>query len=82
MNTSFLKNFITVAEEQSISAAARKAHIAQSALSLQLKALEDDTGCTLLVRSRKGVCLTDRGELLPIRQKNTRAGNRNEGSPL
>lgn len=63
MNTSFLKNFITVAEEQSISAAARKAHIAQSALSLQLKALEDDTGCTLLVRSRKGVCLTDRGEL-------------------
>ncbi len=63
MNTSFLKNFIAVAEEQSISAAARKAHIAQSALSLQLKALEDDTGCTLLVRSRKGVCLTDRGEL-------------------
>lgn len=63
MNTSFLKNFIAVAEEKSISAAARREHIAQSALSLQLKTLEDEAGCELLIRSRYGISLSDQGEI-------------------
>ena len=63
MNTTFLKNFIAVAEEKSISAAARREHIAQSALSLQLKTLEDEAGCELLVRSRYGISLSDQGEV-------------------
>lgn len=63
MNTSFLKNFIAVAEEKSISAAARREHIAQSALSLQLKTLEDEAGCELLIRSRYGISLSDQGEV-------------------
>ena len=63
MNTSFLKNFIAVAEEKSISAAARREHIAQSALSLQLKTLEDEAGCELIIRSRYGISLSDQGEV-------------------
>ena len=63
MNTSFLKNFIAVVEEKSISSAARREHIAQSALSLQLKTLEDEAGCVLLKRSRHGVSLSDEGEI-------------------
>lgn len=63
MNTAYLENFIAVAEEKNISAAARRIHIAQSALSIQLKTLEEETGCILLKRSPHGVSLSYEGEV-------------------
>ena len=63
MNTAYLENFIAIAEEKNISAAARRMHIAQSALSTQLKSLEEETGCVLLRRSPHGVSLSFEGEL-------------------
>lgn len=63
MNTAYLENFIAIAEERNISAAARRMHIAQSALSTQLKSLEEEMGCMLLKRSSHGVSLSFEGEL-------------------
>ena len=62
-----LQYFLAVAREQSISAAAASLHLSQPTLSTQLKALEDELGCQLLVRGRKGsrrVTLTGEGMLL------------------
>lgn len=63
MNTAYLENFIAIAEERNISAAARRMHIAQSALSTQLKSLEEEMGCMLLKRSSHGVSLSFEGEM-------------------
>ena len=63
MNTAYLENFIAIAEEKNISAAARRMHIAQSALSTQLKTLEEEMGCVLLKRNPHGVSLSYEGEL-------------------
>ena len=45
-----LHYFLTVAREQSISAAAESLHISQPALSTQLKGMEDELGKQLLIR--------------------------------
>lgn len=42
--------FAAIVEEGTISGAAQRLHIAQPALSLRLKALEEDMGLTLLER--------------------------------
>lgn len=44
MDIETLKNFIVIAESDSISQAARKLYVAQSALSNRLKALEKSAG--------------------------------------
>ena len=49
-----LHYFLTVAREQSISAAAESLHISQPALSTQLKGMEDELGKQLLIRGTKG----------------------------
>ena len=57
-----LHYFLTVAREQSISAAAESLHISQPALSTQMKAMEEELGKQLLIRGTKGsrrVVLTD-----------------------
>ncbi|MBP1765298.1 MAG: cynR 2 [Firmicutes bacterium] len=60
------KNFITIVEEGSLSAAAKKIHIAQPALSKQLKAFEKKYGTRLLELRRGGrtVELTATGRIL------------------
>jgi DNA-binding transcriptional LysR family regulator len=60
----YLRNFqyfIAAAKEENFSRAAERLHIAQSALSRQIKMLEDDLGVSLFVRSRSRVRLTDAG---------------------
>lgn len=58
--------FVAVAEEGSLTVAARRLHIAQPSLSQQVQALERDVGASLLERTPRGVRLTAAGrEFLP-----------------
>ncbi|MBQ5988729.1 MAG: LysR family transcriptional regulator [Oscillospiraceae bacterium] len=64
MDIRVLKYFLAVAREQSFSTAAERLFLSQPTLSRQLKELEDELGKTLLVRSNKGVTLTEEGMIL------------------
>jgi DNA-binding transcriptional LysR family regulator len=59
-----LRYFVTVAEELHFSRAAARLHLAQSALSAQVRHLEDELGGPLLVRTTRQVTLTSAGEAL------------------
>lgn len=62
MELRHLRYFIAVAEEGSLTLAAEKRlHKAQPSLSRQLRALEDEVGTQLIVRSARGVALTAAG---------------------
>lgn len=59
-----LQIFSLVAEEGTISAAAKKLHMAQPPVSLQMKALEEELGVTLFLRGARHITLTPAGQLL------------------
>jgi len=61
MNIEYIKYFHEVAAMRSISKVANNSHISQPALSQQIQRLEDLLGHKLLVRSNKGVELTEPG---------------------
>lgn len=63
MNLETLQVFLDIARLNSISKAAQKSHITQSALSQQLKSWETSLGTELLQRSNKGAQLTEVGEI-------------------
>ena len=66
MDLPALRSFIAVAEHGSFSRAAESLHLAQPAVSQQVKRLERDLGAELLTRSTRRVQLTPAGEgLLP-----------------
>ncbi|GED23501.1 LysR family transcriptional regulator [Halomonas halmophila] len=66
MDTVLLRAFVTVAESQGFSAAGKVLHRTQSAISLQIKRLEDQMGQSLFERTSRSVLLTAHGEqLLP-----------------
>lgn len=56
--------FYTVAKEGSFIAASQKLGYAQSNLSTRIRQLEDSLGAELFVRSRSGVRLTEKGQVL------------------
>lgn len=56
--------FIAIAEEKSISKAAERLFMAQSSLSQFLGILENNVGSKLFIRTSRGVCLTQEGELM------------------
>lgn len=62
-----LKAFLTVAEQGSIRAAARSLHLSQAALTKALKELEVDLGVSLVLRTARGVQLTEYGLRLRTR---------------
>lgn len=64
MDIETLKNFIVIAESDSISQAARKLYVAQSALSNKLKALEKECGARLIERDYHNFRLTESGRIL------------------
>lgn len=59
-----LRYFMAIAEEGQISRAAKRLHIAQPPLSLQLKLLEEDLGVQLIERNTKSLRLTKAGHAL------------------
>jgi len=64
MDIKQLAYFMAIAEEGNISAAAKKLHISQPPLSLQLKLLEEELGTVLIERGPRRSTLTDAGRLL------------------
>lgn len=56
-----IRYFITVAEERNITRAAEKLNLSQPPLSRALMELEDELGCTLLIRGKRHVTLTPEG---------------------
>lgn len=59
-----LEYFSAVAEEGNVTRAARRLHISQPALSLQLKMLEEAVGQRLMNRTARGIALTSAGSAL------------------
>lgn len=57
-----LRQFVMVAETQSLRRAAERLHMAQPPLSVAMRKLEEDVGAALFVRSARGVQLTAAGE--------------------
>ncbi len=64
MHIEYLRLFYEVASVRSISKVANYSHISQPALSQQIQRLEDSLGYKLLVRSNKGVELTEAGRIV------------------
>ncbi|WDY60130.1 LysR family transcriptional regulator [Pseudomonas sp. PSKL.D1] len=70
MNVKQLRAFVTVAKYQSFAQAGEHLHVSQPALSLTIKALEDNLGGALLTRTTRSVSLTAEGEvLLPLARR-------------
>lgn len=68
-----LNAFVTVAQEGSVSRAAKRLHLTQPAVSLQLKRLSQDIGMELFHRTPKGVKLTRDGEALVVKAEKIQA---------
>src|SRR5258708_5667021 len=64
MDVRQLDMFRAVADEGAFTAAAQRLHVSQSAVSRQLKLLEEELGTLLFHRNVRGVTLTPSGELL------------------
>lgn len=87
-----LEYFSTVADEGNVTRAARRLHISQPALSLQLKMLEEAIGRRLMTRTPRGIMLTSAGSALrseaeimlhqaqQLRSKVNTAGERGRGT--
>src|ERR1700733_562982 len=64
MELRHLRYFIAVAEEGSLTVAAEKRlHTAQPSLSRQMRDLEAELGCALMIRGAKGIDLTAAGRI-------------------
>lgn len=64
-----LRYFQAIAETGSISAAAQRLNVAQPALSLHLRNMEEHLGTRLFLRGARGVQLTEAGEMLLARAR-------------
>lgn len=59
-----LRTFAMVADEGNLTRAAKRLHASQPAVSAHIKALEDELGVNLFIRTPKGMELTSRGRRL------------------
>lgn len=59
-----LKALIAIAEENTFTAGAKKVHITQAAISMQIRQLEEELGMQLFTRTPRCVLITEAGEYL------------------
>jgi LysR family transcriptional regulator, transcription activator of glutamate synthase operon len=64
-----LRYLVALAEELSFTRAAANEHVAQPALSQQIRRLEEEVGVALVERTTRHVALTDAGQLLVVRAR-------------
>ncbi len=64
-----LRYLVAVADESHFTRAAAREHVAQPALSQQIRRLEDELGLSLVQRTTRRVALTEAGELLVARAR-------------
>ncbi len=64
-----LRYLVAIDRERNFTRAAAREHVAQPALSQQLRRLEDELGLALVQRTTRHVSLTDAGELLVARAR-------------
>ena len=64
LNFHHLHYFWAVAKEGNLTRAAQALHVSQSALSTQIRALEEDLGHALFIRSGRSLLLTEAGRLV------------------
>ncbi len=57
-----LKYFMEVAQTQNVSRAAERLGISQPSLSLAIRRMEQSVGAPLLIRSKRGVTMTQAGK--------------------
>lgn len=69
MNLRQLRYLVALAEELNFTRAAANEHIAQPALSQQIRRLEDELGLALVERTTRHVSLTEAGQLLVVRAR-------------
>ena len=70
MNLDFYRNFIAIVENGTLSAAAKVLHIAQPALTNQVKQMEEEYGSALFIRNARQMVPTDAGKILYDKAKN------------
>ena len=63
MSLAQIETFVAVAETGNVSRASARLHVAQPALSRQIKSLEDELGAPLFARTARGMKLLPTGEL-------------------
>lgn len=64
-----LRAFVAVAETGTFTAGARRVHVTQSAISMQIRQLEEEAGVQLFVRAPRRVLLTEAGERMLLRAR-------------
>ncbi|HWE09990.1 MAG TPA: LysR substrate-binding domain-containing protein [Solirubrobacteraceae bacterium] len=64
-----LRYLVALAEELNFTRAAANEHVAQPALSQQIRRLEEEVGLALVERSTRHVALTDAGQVLVVRAR-------------
>src|SRR4029077_3603262 len=70
MDTQFLDSFITVVDHGSMAEAARRLNLTPAAVAQRIRALEDEIGASLLVRSGRTVRPTPAGAAILGRARN------------
>ena len=61
MNFRHIQAFLALVEEKHFGKAAKRIHVTQSAFSMQIKALEEEIGAPLFIRTNRNVELTEVG---------------------
>src|ERR1700758_1080238 len=69
MELNQLRYLVALAEERHFTRAAAREHIAQPALSQQIRRLEDELGLALVERTTRHVAITDAGNVLVARAR-------------